>query len=65
MATFKTALNGRKEKDLQLTVDEAVAMQEKGFRFAEYAPEHGRCRLSSPYSMFIVPSRNELTIEQQ
>lgn len=64
MATFTTALNGRKEKDLKLTIEEAEAMHRQGFRFAEYAPEYDRCRLTSPYRLLISPGRNELTIEQ-
>lgn len=65
MTTFTTRLNGRKEKDLKLTSDEALAMHDLGFRFAEFSPEHDRCRLSAPFRLLIVPGRDELTIEQQ
>jgi hypothetical protein len=64
MATFTTRLNGRKERDLKLTIDEALAMHELGFRFAEYAPENDRCRLSAPFRLLIIPGKDELTIEQ-
>jgi hypothetical protein len=64
MATFTTRLNGRKERDLKLTIEEALTMHSLGFRFAEFAPEYDRCRLSSPFRLLIVPGKDELTIEQ-
>ena len=64
MATFTTRLNGRNDRTLKLTPEEATTMQALGFRFAEYAPEHDRCRLSSPFRLFIIPGKDELTIEQ-
>lgn len=64
MATFTTRLNGRQQRDLKLTIEEALAMHALGFRFAEFAPEYDRCRLSSPFRLLIVPGKDELTIEQ-
>ena len=64
MLSHTTKLAGRKSRDLQLTPAEAKAMWDIGFRFAEYDPEHGRCRVSMPYEVIIVPDRDELTIRQ-
>lgn len=65
MLSYTTKLAGRKTRDLKLTPAEAEAMWDKGFRFAEYEPEQGRCRISMPFEMIILPDRDELTIRQE
>lgn len=65
MLSHTTKLAGRKTRELQLTPAEAKAMWEKGFRFAEYEPEQGRCRVSMPFEMIIFPDRDELIIRQE
>jgi hypothetical protein len=65
MVSHTTRLSGRKARDLQLTAAEAQAMLEKGFRFAEFEPEHGRCRVSMPYEVIVIRDRDELIIRQE
>lgn len=64
MATFKTKLNGRKGPKIEPTLDEAVAMHDRGFRFSIYRPEQGQVQLSRPINLLIVPQHDELTFEQ-
>ena len=64
MATYKTRLAGRKTRELELTQTEAEEMFALGFRFAEYNPEQGRCRISRPFELLIARDADELIIEQ-
>ena len=64
MATYTTRLAGRNTRELVLTSKEAEAMYQLGFRFSEYSPEHGRCRVAPPIQLLILRDRDELIIEQ-
>jgi hypothetical protein len=64
MPTFTTELANRTTRELPLTLAEASQMAEAGFKFAEFAPEYGRYRLSKPYELVIIRDTNTLTIRQ-
>ena len=64
MPSFTTDLAGRTQRDIPLTSAEALAMHERGFRFAEFNPEQGRFRLSQPYELVMIPEKGVLTIRQ-
>lgn len=64
MLTFTTDLAGRTQRDIPLTPAEALELHQRGFRFAEFNPEHNRFRLSQPYELVMIPEKGVLTIRQ-
>jgi hypothetical protein len=51
MVSYTTKVGDRDSDKLKLTREEALAMAEAGFRFAEFNLEYERFRLSIPYQI--------------
>jgi len=64
MTTYTTAIGKRDPIKLQVTKDEAAAMLQKGFRFAEFSVEGDRYRISMPFTVIKNLERGLITFEQ-
>ena len=65
MVSYTTRLAGRNTRDIDLTSEEAAAMLDRGFRFADFTPEVQRYRISRPYEVILVRDLDQLTIRQE